>query len=102
GLDVVMIRIQIDEKQKSINEVAEWLRSEFPDEFWLPYISAEEPLVFALFVVRNMQIAEKISRAIKEVPFVKSIAVSVQFSETKFPWLGEIKIKEMIKDAGID
>jgi hypothetical protein len=97
-----MIRIQIDEKQKSINEVAEWLRSEFPDEFWLPYISAEEPLVFALFVVRNMQIAEKISRAIKEVPFVKSIAVSVQFSETKFPWLGEIKIKEMIKDAGID
>ena len=48
-----------------------------------------------------MQIAERIARVIKEAPFVKSIAVSVQFSETKFPWLGEIKIKEMIKEAGL-
>jgi DNA-binding Lrp family transcriptional regulator len=101
GLDVVMIRIRVDEKQKSISEVAEWLRSEFPDEFWLPYISAENPLVFAIFVVQNMQIAEKIARVIKEASFVKSTAVSVQFSETKFPWLGEIKIKEMIKEAGL-
>jgi len=101
GLDVVMIRIRIDEHQKSIGEVTEYLRSEFPDEFWLPYISAEEPLVFAIFVVPNMQVAEKIARVIKQAPFAKSVAVSVQFSETKFPWLGEIKIKEMIKDAGL-
>ena len=101
GLDVVMIRIRIDEHKKSIGEVTEWLRSEFPDEFWLPYISAEEPLVFAIFVVPNMQVAEKIARVIKQAPFAISIAVSVQFSETKFPWLGEIKIKEMIKDAGL-
>ncbi|MFX0168978.1 MAG: winged helix-turn-helix transcriptional regulator [Candidatus Hodarchaeota archaeon] len=101
GLDVVIIRIRVDELQKSISEVSGWLRSEFPDEFWLPYISADEPLVFAIFVVQNMQIAEKIARTIKEAPFVKSIAVSVQFSETKFPWLGELKIREMIHNAGL-
>jgi DNA-binding Lrp family transcriptional regulator len=101
GLDVVIIRIQVDEQQKTLSEVAEWLRAAFPDVFWLPYISADEPLVFAIFVVQNMQTAEKIARTIKDAPFVQSIAVSVQFSETKFPWLGEIKLREMIKNAGL-
>jgi DNA-binding Lrp family transcriptional regulator len=101
GLDVVIIRIRVDEQQKSLSEVAEWLRAEFPEAFWLPYISADEPLVFAIFVVQNMQTAEKIARTIKDAPFVKSIAVSVQFSETKFPWLGEIKLREMIQNAGL-
>lgn len=101
GLDVIIIRIKVDELQKSIMDVAEWLRSKFPDSFWLPYISAKEPLVFAIFVVQNMQVAEQIARTIKNAPFVKSIAVSVQFSETKFPWLGELKLREMIQNAGL-
>jgi len=101
GLDVVIIRIRVDERQKSIKEVSEWLRSKFPDEFWLPYISAKEPFIFAIFVVQNMQIAETIAHTIKDAPFVKSIAVSVQFSETKFPWLGKLKIQEMIHNAGL-
>ena len=101
GLDTVIIRIRVDEQQMPISEVSEWLRSKFPDEFWLPYISAKEPLVFAIFVVLNMQVAEHIAHTIKDAPFVKSIAVSVQFSETKFPWLGELKIKEMLRNAGL-
>jgi DNA-binding Lrp family transcriptional regulator len=101
GLDVVIIRIRVDEQQKTLSEVAEWLPAEYPEAFWLPYISADEPLVFAIFVVQNMQTAEKIARTIKDAPFVQSIAVSVQFSETKFPWLGEIKLREMIQNAGL-
>lgn len=102
GYDLISIRVRIDEKKKSINEVIEWVRSEFPNEFWVNYVSADEPLVFFSFVVLNMRIAERIGRTIKEADFVKSTIISVQFSETKFPWLGTLKLREMINEAKLD
>ncbi len=99
GYDLIMIRIHIDEKQKSVTEIADWARSQFPDHFWLSYISAESPTVFLSFVVENMQVAERIARTIKQASFVKSTIVSVRFSETKFPWLGYEKILEMLRNA---
>lgn len=102
GYDLISIRTRIDEKKKSINEATEWVRSKFPEEFWMNYISADSPLVFFSFVVLNMRVAERIGRAIKEADFVKSTIISVQFSETKFPWLGTLKLREMIKEANLD
>jgi DNA-binding Lrp family transcriptional regulator len=101
GYDLISIRTRIDEKKKSISEVIEWVRSKFPQEFWVNYISADEPLVFFNFVVLNMRVAERIGRTIKEADFVESTIISVQFSETKFPWLSNLKIRDMIKEAGL-
>jgi DNA-binding Lrp family transcriptional regulator len=101
GYDQVMIRTHVDEKKLAITEVAEWVRERFPNQFWLPYVSADEPIVFLSFVVSNMQEAEDIAQTLKRADFVKSTKVSVRFSETKFPWKGYIKIKDMIREAGL-
>jgi DNA-binding Lrp family transcriptional regulator len=101
GYDQIMIRTVIDEKKKPVTEVAEWVRERFPNQFWLPYISADEPIVFLSFVVKNMQEAEHIAQTIKGADFVLSTKVSVRFSETKFPWMGHTMIKEMVQEAGL-
>ncbi len=101
GYDQVMIRTLIDEKKLPITEVAEWVRERFPDQFWLPYVSADEPIVFLSFVVSNMQEAENIAQILKATDFVKSTKVSVRFSETKFPWMGYMIIKDMVRKAGL-
>lgn len=101
GYDLIMIRTVIDEKKKPVTEVAEWIRERFPHQFWLPYISADAPIVFLSFVVKNMQEAEHIAQTIKGADFVLSTKVSVRFSETKFPWMGHTMIKELVRKAGL-
>ena len=100
GYDLIMIRTLVDEKKLAVTEVAEWVREQFPNQFWLPYISADEPIVFLSFVVQNMQEAQVIGQTIKKADFVKSVVVSVRFSETKFPWMGHTIIKDMVRKAG--
>jgi DNA-binding Lrp family transcriptional regulator len=101
GYDQIMIRIFIDEKKLAVTEVAEWVRERFPNQFWLPYISADEPIVFLSFVVENMQDAQHIAQTLKNADFVKSTVVSVRFTETKFPWMGYTMIVDMIREAGL-
>ena len=67
----------------------------------MPYISADEPIVFLSFVVKNMQDAYEIAQTLKQADFVKSTVVSVRFSEEKFPWMGHTMIKEMVQEAGL-
>ncbi len=100
GYDQVMIRTLVNEKKIAVTEVAEWVRKRFPNQFWLPYISADEPIVFLSFVVKNMQEAQQIAQTLKNADFVKSTVVSVRFSETKFPWFGHTMIKDMVRQAG--
>jgi DNA-binding Lrp family transcriptional regulator len=101
GYDQIMVRTSIDEKKRAVTEVAEWVRDRFPEQFWLPYISADEPIVFLSFVVKNMQDAKEIAQTLKQAEFVKSTVVSVRFSESKFPWMGHTMIKDMVREAGL-
>jgi DNA-binding Lrp family transcriptional regulator len=101
GYDQFIIRIELDEKTINSLNLAVWLEEQFPREFWVVYHSASAPIVFATFVVLNLQEAEQISRRIKQTPFVKSTTLLVRFSETKFPWLGEIKLKELLKQEDL-
>lgn len=101
GYDQIMVRTLVDEKKLAVTEVAEWVRERFPEKFWLPYISADEPIVFLSFVVKNMQDAQEIAQTLKQADFVKSTVVSVRFSESKFPWMGHTMIIDMVRDAGL-
>jgi DNA-binding Lrp family transcriptional regulator len=101
GYDQIMVRTFVDEKKLAVTEVAEWVRERFPVQFWLPYVSADEPIVFLSFVVKNMQDAHEIAQTLKQADFVKSTVVSVRFSESKFPWMGHTMIKDMVREAGL-
>ncbi|MFX1273095.1 MAG: hypothetical protein ACFFAX_15535, partial [Promethearchaeota archaeon] len=83
------------------DEMDEWLRTTFPDEFWLSYSCAMEPILFAKFVTEHFRDAETISLKVKNAPFSESVDVLLSYPVKKFPRLGRIKIEEMIRDAGL-
>ena len=94
------IRISWDEKKISIDELADWLREEYPIEFYHPFISASTPVVFAEFMVNDLHDAESISKRIRELPYVMSSTTLVSYSSSKFPYLAEILLQEMVADPG--
>ncbi|MFW9802926.1 MAG: Lrp/AsnC family transcriptional regulator [Candidatus Thorarchaeota archaeon] len=95
------LKIAYDEQSYKKDEMDEWLRKTFPDEFWLSYSCAMEPILFAMFVTEHFRDAEHISLRVKNAPFSESVDVLLSYPVKKFPRLGRIKIEEMIRDAGL-
>ncbi|MFW9862036.1 MAG: Lrp/AsnC family transcriptional regulator [Candidatus Thorarchaeota archaeon] len=97
GLVNLNIRIAWDEKRYSIEDLVKWLMEEYPIEFWDPWVSALEPIVFAEFMVEDLHDAELISKRVRELPHVKSSTTLVSYSSTKFPYLAETILREMVE-----
>ncbi|MFX1544539.1 MAG: Lrp/AsnC family transcriptional regulator, partial [Promethearchaeota archaeon] len=95
------LKITYDEQSYKKDEMDEWLRTTFPDEFWLSYSCAMEPTLFAMFVTEHFRDAEHISLGVKNAPFSESVDVLLSYPVKKFQRLGRIKIEEMIRDAGL-
>lgn len=45
GLNEVLLRIEWEEKETTHESMIDWLRQEYPLEFWTPFISATSPVV---------------------------------------------------------
>jgi DNA-binding Lrp family transcriptional regulator len=95
------LRITYDGQRFKIDEIDEWLRTTFPDDYWLSFYSAMEPVIFAKFVTDHYRDAAQISLAVKDAPFSKSVDILLTYPVKKFPRLSSIKIQEMIRDAGL-
>ncbi len=94
------LKIKYDEQVSKLDEINEWLRSTFPNEFWFSFASAMDPILFAKFVSDHFRDAEQIARIAKNTPFSKSVDVLLSYPVKKFPRLGRIRIEEMIANAG--
>ncbi|MHA2211449.1 MAG: winged helix-turn-helix transcriptional regulator [Candidatus Thorarchaeota archaeon] len=90
-----------DEKASSYSDVVDWLHKEFPDAYWTYFVAAEEPTVFARFVVDDLLDASRITDLIKEGPNVESVETLVCYSTSDFPWFGEARLREMLAQADI-
>lgn len=77
----------------------DWFRQEYPLEFWTPFISATSPVVFARFVVEDLETIESIARAVKRAPFVKSLSALVFYSNNLFDWPGVTGLKRILDNA---
>ena len=95
------LKVTYDDQRFKKDEMDEWLSTTFPDEFWLSYSCAMEPILFAMFVTEHFRDAEQISLVTKNAPFCKSVDVLLSYPVKKFPRLGHIKIEEMIREAGL-
>lgn len=96
GLTEVLMKIAWDERSATAYEIVEWLKEKFPDAFWSPFISAVAPIIFARFVVSEIETAETISRAIRRAPFVDSVTSLVLYSNNIFGWPGTVELKKLI------
>ena len=96
------LKIKYDEQAARMDEIDEWLRGTFPNEYWFSFYSAMEPVLFAKFVTEHFRDAEQVSRITKNAPFSKSVDVLLSYPVTKFERLGRINIEELISEAGLD
>ncbi len=99
GLNEVLLRIEWDEKNSDHEVVIDWLRNEYPLEFWSPFVSAALPVVFARFVVEDLEAIESIARVVKRAPFVKSLSTLVLYSNNLFDWPGITELRRLFEDS---
>lgn len=94
------VRIEIDEQKADREAVDDYLRTNYPGEYWLSFHSAIEPTVFAKFVTEHFRESDDISRALKHAPFAKSTNVLICYPVHKFPRLSQLMFQDMLAEAG--
>lgn len=96
-----LARIEWDEKQTELSHILKWLSTDFP-EFWVPMISAAEPIVFAAFLVDTVRNITPIIENIRSTPFIKS-AISIMGSEShSFPDVRRYWLEDRFAEYGLD
>jgi DNA-binding Lrp family transcriptional regulator len=98
-LNEVLLRIEWDEKNITHEGVIDWLRKEYPLEFWSPFISAASPVIFARFVVEDLETIESIARTVRRAPFVKSLSTLVFYSNNLFDWPAVTELRLLLENA---
>ncbi|MFX1475214.1 MAG: winged helix-turn-helix transcriptional regulator [Promethearchaeota archaeon] len=91
-----IVRIKWDEAGK-LGEIVEWLKTEFPLEFWYAYATAREPLVFCVFIVEHMREATHIVKKAHQAPYVESATPIFGFPSKSYPSLRDLRLQELLE-----
>ncbi|MFW9799842.1 MAG: winged helix-turn-helix transcriptional regulator [Candidatus Thorarchaeota archaeon] len=94
------VRIEYDEREGTTDEIEQWLRNEYPLEYWYSYASALEPVIFAKFVTEHFREAETITKRITATRFTRATRTMICYPVRKFPRLGQVKLQEMLAASG--
>lgn len=92
-----LMKTTYDERTIKVDDLVAWLKDSYKMKFWDTYFSATSPEVFVEFVVDNLRDVAELQRSMMKAPFIKAVSPILRFSETKFPWLGEQYLRDMIK-----
>ncbi len=96
-----LARIEWDETQTELSEVLGWLSTNFP-EYWVPMISATEPILFAAFLVDSVKNITPLIEKVRSPKFVKS-AISIMGSESySFPDVRRYWLEDKFSEHGLD
>ena len=95
-----ILRISWDEKLLNHNEIEPWLVDKFGPLLWEFYISALEPVVFALFSVENVFEIDSIARTIRSENFVNSVKTIIGKHHKYFGGLSHDKVHEVLQESG--
>jgi DNA-binding Lrp family transcriptional regulator len=93
-----LMKTTYDERLIKTDELVKWLKDSYPTKYWDTYFVATSPEVFVEFVVENLRDIVQLQRSMKKINFIKSATPILRFSESKFPWLGELYLRNMIRE----
>lgn len=91
-----LMKTTYDERSIKADDLVAWLKDSYPMKFWDTYFSATSPEVFVEFVVDNLREVLQLQRNMLKARFIKSVSPLLRFSESKFPWLGEQYLRNMV------
>jgi hypothetical protein len=97
-----LARIHWDEKITNVDDLSTWLQNQFSIEYFVPAgISASHPLIFAAFVVTELNKIPVITRELRNNPAVTSVVTIIGEPSKTFPDIRTIRLKELIAEAGL-
>ncbi len=96
----VMIRIHWEEKAINVGEVLTYLSKTFPEEFFVPLLSATNPLVFAIFLTSDLRRIQEINQILRQKTEFTTIITYLGEPARLFPDLKQLRLKEILSEAG--
>ncbi|MFW9834171.1 MAG: AsnC family transcriptional regulator [Candidatus Thorarchaeota archaeon] len=84
-------------KETDHEDVVNWFQREYPKEFWLYWVSANEPIIFASFTVDSIEEARQISVEVQKNKMLKSIDTWLCYPPRKFKTYPEIWLEDMLR-----
>jgi DNA-binding Lrp family transcriptional regulator len=76
--------IEYDPRDSDHEDVINWLHDAYPKEFWLYWVSTNEPLIFASFSADSIEEARRISLDVQENQMVSSSDTWICYPPRKF------------------
>ena len=98
---VFLLRIHWDEKTGSLEKILIFINENFPVAFYGPLVSATEPVVFAVFVVKQFKDADLITKKIAGSSYVMSSQSLFGRPSVSFPDIRSHRLEEMLHEAGL-
>ncbi len=92
-------KIVWDEEKTNLGSLMDWLRREFPVEFWEPLISAGSPALFPAFVVDSLRDVERITNKLQHADFITSVVTLIGKPSRSFYDLRRYCLEEMVKET---
>ena len=96
GSTMFVARTSWDDKQTNATLIAEWFKTEYPDEYWYHYQSASDPTLWAILVVDHIRDAEPIIRGLQQIPSVQITSMVFPYPEKRFKGLGFVMLDEIL------
>jgi DNA-binding Lrp family transcriptional regulator len=92
----IHVRVEWDEKESNAEEIGYWLREEYPITLWDVWRTARYPVLYAEFVVDDLHEAQSIVLNIRNSLKIKTTSTLVAYSNAKFPYFADIKLRELL------
>ena len=82
GSSLVLGVIRFDPSETTSDYINDWLGLRNPNEYWYSRVSLDEPVVFAIFSVNNVQRLETLTKDIQNQKWAKSVSTMISYSST--------------------
>ncbi|MHA2096027.1 MAG: winged helix-turn-helix transcriptional regulator [Candidatus Hodarchaeales archaeon] len=96
-----MFRLHWKEKETNIGEILSYLSQTYPDEYFVPMLSATNPLLFAIFFISDSRRLKEINNLLRQKTEFTSIITYLGEPARFFPDLKLIKLREILAEAGL-
>jgi DNA-binding Lrp family transcriptional regulator len=98
-----MSEIQYNESETSAQDVLNLLEKRYPDELCREFcwISATEPILFAVFLVDHLRRAEHLTHEIRRSASIVSVNTLLPYPTKKYDGLRRRRLREMLEEANV-
>ncbi|MFW9944546.1 MAG: Lrp/AsnC family transcriptional regulator [Candidatus Sifarchaeia archaeon] len=94
----VVVKMEYDVEKATQQEIWDWLLSECEANVFDVFFSMKEPTAFVWFTGGSVHDSDGIFRGITNAPFAKSAHAMFILTHTKFPWLGEYWLDNLLRE----